>query len=137
MGQRILIIDDDVLAVHYYVRHLSRSGFEVIHHRSADGVLELVQRWEPDVIVLDVMLPPGVEYSLEETNRGLRTGVILSERVRRQYPTIKQVVLTNSRNAEAMSEMPADVILNKHDYPPSSLTSFLNGLCRELGTEND
>ena len=54
---RVLVVEDDANLVNLLRGHLQREGFEV--HEATDGVtaLEMARHLEPDVMVLDWMLP--------------------------------------------------------------------------------
>src|SRR5947209_4071500 len=54
---KVLIIEDDPLTAHVYKTRLSKAGFEV--HVAVDGTggLQSVQECEPDIVLLDLMLP--------------------------------------------------------------------------------
>jgi DNA-binding response OmpR family regulator len=57
--QRILIIDDDQRLCAMLEQYLTQSGFEVLsRHSAAEGQAEQ-RRSQPDVVILDVMLPDG------------------------------------------------------------------------------
>ncbi len=56
-GKRVLIIEDDMRAAEVLEAYLKRECFTVA--KVGDGVkgLEMVFSWQPDLILLDVMLP--------------------------------------------------------------------------------
>lgn len=54
---RILIVDDDADILKMLQRYLGAKGFEVMTTDAPFGVLELIREQEPDVIVLDLMIP--------------------------------------------------------------------------------
>lgn len=62
-GRKVLIADDepDILEILKY--NLSNEGYEVITAKDGDEALEKARRTQPDLIVLDVMMPKktGVE----------------------------------------------------------------------------
>lgn len=62
-GRRVLIADDepDILEILEY--NLESEGYEVITARDGDEALEMAKKTQPDLIVLDVMMPrkTGVE----------------------------------------------------------------------------
>src|SRR5471030_2045537 len=55
--KRVLIIEDDMDAADVLDAYLRREHFQVVI--AADGLkgLEMAQRWQPDLVLLDVMLP--------------------------------------------------------------------------------
>ena len=62
-GRKVLIADDepDILEILKY--NLSNEGYEVITAKDGDEALEKARRTQPDLVVLDVMMPrkTGVE----------------------------------------------------------------------------
>src|SRR5689334_25076495 len=62
-GRKVLIADDepDILEILKY--NLSNEGYDVISAKDGDEALEKARRTQPDLIILDVMMPKktGVE----------------------------------------------------------------------------
>jgi PAS domain S-box-containing protein len=54
---RILVVDDDPYALRLIRRHLQEAGFQAIVTTSSAEVIKLVELEEPDVVLLDVVLP--------------------------------------------------------------------------------
>ena len=81
MGHRILFIEDDYMTIECAVTHLQLSGHEVyVCEDVADALVRL--RYERfSIIFLDVMLPPGTQFSLVDTVDGRYTGLRLLELV--------------------------------------------------------
>lgn len=55
--KRVLIIEDDADAAGVLEAYLKRDGYEVTIASNGITGLEQAQRWQPDLILLDVMLP--------------------------------------------------------------------------------
>jgi DNA-binding response OmpR family regulator len=55
--QRILVVDDEAMVTEVISRYLQRDGFSVVTAANGDDALILAQKWLPDLIVLDLMLP--------------------------------------------------------------------------------
>jgi len=55
-GTKVLLVDDDLLIREIYGRHLMSAGFQVLPALNAAEALELAQREQPKVIVLDINL---------------------------------------------------------------------------------
>ena len=77
-GQRILVVDDEPSIVDAVATALRYEGFEVDEARTGREALEAVTRREPDLIVLDWMLPDleGIEVGRRLRARGYRTAVL-------------------------------------------------------------
>src|SRR6185437_8952502 len=56
-GGRVLIVDDQEANLALLARVLTRDGHVVLQARSGAEALELVEREQPDVVLLDVMMP--------------------------------------------------------------------------------
>jgi DNA-binding response OmpR family regulator len=53
----VLVVDDEPLIREVVVRYLEREGYRVIECGDGETARQLVQRHNPDLVVLDVMLP--------------------------------------------------------------------------------
>ncbi len=54
---RILVVDDDLHLLHAASRTLKKAGYEVIEAKTGGECLRLVEEREPDLVLLDVVLP--------------------------------------------------------------------------------
>jgi DNA-binding response OmpR family regulator len=57
MGEKILIIDDDATMVNLLSTILEIDDFEVNHALSGKEAFELLPKWGPDLVLLDIMMP--------------------------------------------------------------------------------
>lgn len=57
MAQTILVVDDEARIVKLVRDYLERAGFDVLTARDGETALQLARREQPDLIVLDLMLP--------------------------------------------------------------------------------
>lgn len=57
MSNRILIIDDDVELAEYIASFLTNNGYQVNAHHTGRGVAQEIEKAQPDLILLDLMLP--------------------------------------------------------------------------------
>ncbi|MGA7109976.1 MAG: response regulator, partial [Terracidiphilus sp.] len=64
-GRRILVVDDEVAVADSLQLILSRRGFEVRAVYSAENAVEILAEWQPDLAMIDVMLPKmnGIELA--------------------------------------------------------------------------
>lgn len=53
----ILIVDDDHVITETLAVIFSKHGYEVHCAHSAEAAIEIIAAWEPDLAILDVMLP--------------------------------------------------------------------------------
>lgn len=54
---KILLVEDDIEIAEHLNVFLNNSGFNVIHHTSGENVVEAVKVDQPDLVLLDIMLP--------------------------------------------------------------------------------
>ena len=85
---KLLVVDDEKNIRRLYETELTRDGYEVVTAESAEEALEVLERSEPDLVVLDIRLEgmDGIDClrSIMETRRDLP--VILNS----AYSTYKQ-----------------------------------------------
>ena len=70
MDNKILIVDDDFDTLHMVGKMLERHGFQIIAANNGDKALQLAKSENPDLIILDVMMPGMDGY---EVTRKLRS----------------------------------------------------------------
>lgn len=56
-GKRVLVVDDEETVREVVAAYLDREGFEVTQAADGDAALKMIEREDPDLIVLDIMLP--------------------------------------------------------------------------------
>jgi len=54
---RILIAEDDLQSVELLEAYLADAGYEIRTATDGDATLREAQQWQPDVILLDIMMP--------------------------------------------------------------------------------
>jgi len=77
--QRILLVDDDELIGTMLARALTDYGYETRFETEPEGILEKIESWYPNLILLDINLPGGDGISiLQETiDSGIDTSVVM------------------------------------------------------------
>lgn len=58
MAQRILVVDDDRSIVKVLRAYLEQSGYQVLTAGDGEAALHILRRERPDLLLLDLMLPP-------------------------------------------------------------------------------
>jgi CheY-like chemotaxis protein len=112
----ILFVDDELCPsstgpsgnyMWYYVEALRDGGYTVVEVPGPDGVLTSfkAEGEHYDLVILDIMMPPGAAYRTRDTSNGLRTGILIAETLQEQWPDIPVLVLTNVLNQEALSSL--------------------------------
>jgi two-component system, OmpR family, response regulator MprA len=56
-GARVLVVDDDPGVVNVVSRGLSVAGFQVREELDGESALRTLERWSPDCLVLDIVMP--------------------------------------------------------------------------------
>jgi len=76
--RRVLVVDDEQLVRHLLLRLLTLEGYDVLEAEDGQVALELLRSSQPDLILLDVMLPSrdGLDV-LAEIRRSTNIPVIL------------------------------------------------------------
>jgi len=57
VGERILIVEDDNELAEFISWQLTRAGYQTCASRSGEDGLDRVREWQPDLVILDIMMP--------------------------------------------------------------------------------
>jgi two-component system, OmpR family, response regulator ResD len=83
-AQRVLVVEDEPMVAEVVERYLRRDGFEV--SVASDGIAGFAafEQWQPDLVVLDIMLPgaDGLEVCRRIREQGLTPVILLTARGR-------------------------------------------------------
>jgi DNA-binding response OmpR family regulator len=93
--QRILIVDDDNEIVESVRFALEQKGFSVLVARDGNQGLAMAEREDPDLVILDMMMPK-------------RSGFLVLEKLRRTRPVPLRVVMITANEGsrhKAYAEM--------------------------------
>jgi DNA-binding response OmpR family regulator len=55
--KKVLLVDDDMTALDLLDIMLERSGFEVVRHTDARWIVEHFAEINPDIVLIDIMMP--------------------------------------------------------------------------------
>ncbi len=79
---RVLVVDDEPAITEFIEVGLSREGFEVRTAPDGRAALTLVDRFRPDVVILDIMMPrlDGFQLTRKLAGEPARSLIILSAR---------------------------------------------------------
>lgn len=109
-SKKILIVDDDTLNVKLLSVQLATKGYQVLKAYDGMSALEAVQKNNPDLILLDIMMPGMDGY--EVTSR------LKSDSSTRDIPIILVTALTGEDDKKKGLDAGADEFINKPiDYP--------------------
>jgi len=94
----ILFVDDEPRRMDSFVQELRYSGYEVEFQQDVDSAFRYIQKnaEKLDLIILDILMPPGEITREMDTDFGLRTGICFLDIVKKNFPSIPIFVLTNT-----------------------------------------
>ncbi|MBE2266797.1 MAG: response regulator [Anaerolinea sp.] len=123
MKKHILVVDDEIGALTLIGIMLERGGFEVQKARDAKTALEILGDYNPDLIILDVMMP------------GMN-GIELCHELRQDEKTRKTPVLILSARGDAESII-RGIEAGANDYLPKPILhhDLVSKVRSMLGTE--
>jgi two-component system alkaline phosphatase synthesis response regulator PhoP len=122
-GKRVLVVDDDTKTVELVKLYLNRDGYRVITAYEGDEALRLAREAQPDLIVLDLMLP-GIN--------GLEICRIL--RKESDVPIIMLTAMTTDEDKLAGLGLGADDYVTK-PFSPRELAARVRAVLRRLPGE--
>ncbi len=70
MGKKILVVDDDNILRKIVVHNLKKSNFEVVEATNGKEGLEKFKEFEPDLIILDALMPVMSGYDFLKVVKG-------------------------------------------------------------------
>jgi len=94
-GKRVLLVDDDTEIVESMRTVLESRGYEILIARDGNQGLMMAERDEPDLVVLDMMMPK-------------RSGFLVLEKLRRSRPVPMKVIMITANEGsrhKAYAEM--------------------------------
>jgi DNA-binding response OmpR family regulator len=117
--KKILLVDDDREIVESMRIALDASGFDIVVARDGNQGLAMVEREDPDLVILDMMMPK-------------RSGFLVLEKLRRTRPVPVRVIMITANEGsrhKAYAEM-----LGVDDYirKPFAMDRLLESVTRLL-----
>jgi DNA-binding NarL/FixJ family response regulator len=95
-GLRVVVADDNALLREGIASLLEEAGHEVVGRAvDADDLLLKVRSYKPDVAIVDVRMPP----------RNLDDGLVAATEIRRTYPSVGVLVLSQHLEPSYMLEL--------------------------------
>ena len=117
---RVLLVDDDAEIVESMRTVLESKGYEILVARDGNQGILMAERENPDLVVLDMMMPK-------------RSGFLVLERLRRSHPVPMRVIMITANEGsrhKAYAEMlGVDVYIRK----PFAMDRLLGSVERLLG----
>jgi DNA-binding response OmpR family regulator len=124
--KKVLIIEDDESLYKVYSAELKLRGFEVEHTADGMNAMGMIEDFEPDLILLDIILPG-------------RNGLEILEELydREDMQDIKVIIVTNygnDTNVKKALELGAEDYVLKYNIVPSELSEKVSEI---LGEDTD
>jgi DNA-binding response OmpR family regulator len=118
--KRVLLVDDDAEIVESLSYALKAKGYEIMVARDGNQGLAMAEREDPDLVILDMMMPK-------------RSGFLVLEKLRRTRPVPMRVIMITANEGtrhKAYAEM-----LGVDDYirKPFAMDRLLESVGRLLG----
>lgn len=118
-AKRVLIVDDDAEIVEAIRFALESKGYEILVARDGNQGLAMAEREDPDLVILDMMMPK-------------RSGFLVLEKLRRTRPVPMRVIMITANEGsrhKAYAEM-----LGVDDYirKPFAMDRLIESVARLL-----
>ncbi len=119
-GKRILLVDDDQEIIESMRLALGAKGYEILLARDGNQGLAMCEREDPDLVILDMMMPK-------------RSGFLVLEKLRRTRPVPLRVIMITANEGsrhKAYAEM-----LGVDDYirKPFAMDRLIDSVEKLLG----
>ncbi len=119
-AKRILLVDDDAEIIESLRFALQAKGYEIVVARDGNQGLAMAEREDPDLVILDMMMPK-------------RSGFLVLEKLRRSRPVPMRVIMITANEGsrhKAYAEM-----LGVDDYirKPFAMDRLVGSVGRLLG----
>lgn len=85
---RILFVDDEVDFLSAILKRLENRGYDVLGASGADEALDLLQRNDVDIVVMDVKMPG-------------RDGLSVLQEIKRNWPLVEVIMLTGHASVDS------------------------------------
>ena len=123
-SNRILLVDDDYEIIESMRYALESKGYDVLVARDGNQGLAMAEREDPDLVILDMMMPK-------------RSGFLVLEKLRRTRPVPLRIIMVTANEGtrhKAYAEM-----LGVDDYirKPFAMDRLLDSVNRLLGRASD
>jgi DNA-binding NtrC family response regulator len=89
---KILVVDDDAIVIKSCKRILEAEGFEVLTVPSADEALEMIRKYDFDLLLLDVKMPK-------------HDGMFLMREIKKDLPDAPIIVMSGYPTPETIADV--------------------------------
>lgn len=124
-GSRVLMADDDKMLLDMYKERLELAGYTVQSHPNGEDALAHIRDFNPDIIMLDVMMPKMNGY---ETLASIK-----SDPTTKNIPVIMLSALMRDFNREKAVEGGAEDYLIKSEAMPADVITKIEQVLQKYG----
>ncbi|MDZ4403779.1 hypothetical protein [Prosthecobacter sp.] len=125
----VILIDDDHGPMDFYVAAMELKGLKVRHIDNVDDAwLYFEEKSSPNpprLFVIDMMMPPGLYLTMEETNGGMETGLHVIAKCRKKFPSVPVICLSNAMCKESVAPLKGVLHEAKYHRTPLNFASIV------------
>jgi len=118
--KRILLVDDDYEIVESMRYALSSAGYQIFVARDGNQGLALAERENPDLVILDMMMPK-------------RSGFLVLEKLRRSRPVPTKVIMVTANEGNRHKAYAETLGVDDYIRKPFAMDRLLDSVHRLLG----
>lgn len=113
-GTTILLAEDDLILAELYTDRLKQEGFTVIHASNGEDALKFVGEYNPNLIILDIMMPKmnglDVLKALKENSETNHIPVIIVTALVQEIEKINKMMNPADAYIVKSEVLPAEII---------------------------
>jgi DNA-binding response OmpR family regulator len=118
--KRILLVDDDREIIESMKIALEASGYEVLIARDGNQGLAVADREDPDLVILDMMMPK-------------RSGFLVLEKLRRSRPVPTRIIMVTANEGSRHKAYAETLGVDDYIRKPFAMDRLLDSVERLLG----
>src|SRR3989304_2288098 len=113
----ILFVDDETRRMESYKEEMELSCYEVKFLQDVDSAWRFFENnfEKIDLLILDLIMPPGQIFKDENTEDGLRTGIFLFKKIREKATALPTVLFSGGQPPGGVQELPVIIFTNVSD----------------------
>ena len=118
--KRILLVDDDYEIVESMRYALTSAGYKIFVARDGNQGLALAEREDPDLVILDMMMPK-------------RSGFLVLEKLRRTRPVPVKIIMVTANEGNRHKAYAETLGVDDYIRKPFAMDRLLDSVHRLLG----
>jgi DNA-binding response OmpR family regulator len=118
---RVLVVDDDAEIIDTVQFALKQKGYEVLIARDGNQGLALAEREDPDLVILDMMMPK-------------RSGFLVLEKLRRTRPVPMRIIMVTANEGSRHKAYAETLGVDDYIRKPFAMDRLLDSVSRLLGS---